>query len=414
MNILLINHYAGSPTHGMEYRPYYMAREWVRAGHRVTIVAATQSHVRTYQPVAGDSPFVEEWIDGIRYLWLRTPRYSGNGLGRIVNMLTFVMRLGQFGRRIGAVAAPDAVIASSTYPFDIVPARRIAQRHAARLVFEVHDLWPLTPIEISSMSRWHPFIMAVQWAEDFAYRHADRVVSMLPRAQDYMVSRGMNGEKFAYVPNGIAVDDWSAPPVPIPDAHAKVLQQCRERGKFVLGYAGTHGVANGLDLLLDAAALLRDKPVTLVLVGQGPEKSRLERRATEMGLDNVVFLAPVAKRAIPSLLQRFDAAYIGWRRQPLYRFGISPNKLMDYMMGERVVVHSIEAGNDPVAESGCGISVTPENAQMIAQATLELMALSAETRRAMGKRGRDFVLAHHDYRVLAEKFLSVIGENARG
>ena len=88
MNILLINHYAGSPQHGMEYRPYYLAREWVRAGHRVQIVAASYSHVRSRQPVIADEP-VNETIEGIAYRWYPTPSYLGNGVGRVLNIWSF-------------------------------------------------------------------------------------------------------------------------------------------------------------------------------------------------------------------------------------------------------------------------------------------------------------------------------------
>ena len=100
------------------------------------------------------------------------------------------------------------MIASSTYPFDSKVAAKIAKKNNARFIYEVHDLWPLTLIEVGGMSKWHPFIMAMQCAENFAYRHADKVVSLLPKAEDHMHSHGMAAEKFIYIPNGVAVTDW--------------------------------------------------------------------------------------------------------------------------------------------------------------------------------------------------------------
>jgi len=179
MNILLINHYAGSTRHGMEFRPFYLAREWVRAGHRVQIVAASFSHIRARQPEF-DGAALDEQIEGIDYRWLRTPAYTGNGAGRVKNMLAFMAALWRDGPRLAREFRPDVVIASSTYPMDIWPARRIAKLSQARLVYEVHDLWPLSPMELGGLSRWHPFIVWVQLAEDYAYRHADKVVS-IPR-----------------------------------------------------------------------------------------------------------------------------------------------------------------------------------------------------------------------------------------
>jgi glycosyltransferase involved in cell wall biosynthesis len=115
---------------------------------------------------------------------------------------------------------------------------------------------------------------------------------------------------------------------------------------------------------------------------------------------------------VPALLASFDIAYIGWQRTPIYRFGIAPNKLMDYMMAGCAVLHSVEAGNDPVAEAGCGVTVAPESADAVVQGLRALAARTQEERRAMGRRGRDFVLAHHTYPVLARRFLDACGAPA--
>ncbi|MYN21268.1 glycosyltransferase, partial [Rugamonas sp. FT107W] len=111
---------------------------------------------------------------------------------------------------------PDLVIASSTYPADIWPARRIARLAGARLAFEVHDLWPLSPMLLGGMSRWHPFILLMQAAEDYAYRHADTVISLLPHAAAHMAARGMAPHKLHVVPNGVDPDEWQGRPAPLP------------------------------------------------------------------------------------------------------------------------------------------------------------------------------------------------------
>ena len=403
MNILLINHYAGTPQLGMEFRPYYMAREWVRQGHAVQIVAADFSHVRARQPRPGD-----EWIDGIRYRWLHTPAYQGNGVGRVRNIWAFLRGVWADTPRLIDEFRPDVVIASSTYPMDIWVARRLARRSGAKLVYEVHDLWPLSPIELSGMPRWHPFILLVQAAEDAAYRDADVVVSMLPKVHEYMASRGLDLRKLHIVPNGIALDDWQAPPQPLREDVVQALADARAAGRMVVGYAGSMGLPNALDTLLDAAALLRGVALQFVLVGDGHEQARLARRVADERLDNVTLLPPVPKAQIPSLLGEVDIAYIGWQQVPIYRFGIAPNKLMDYMMAGVPVLHSVDAGNDPVAEAGCGLTVSPEAPAAVAAGLRQLAALSADERRAMGGRGRQYVRAHHSYAVLAQRFIEAL------
>jgi glycosyltransferase involved in cell wall biosynthesis len=408
MNILLVNHYAGSPRDGMEYRPYYLAREWVRAGHRVQIVAAAYSHVRTRQPVLAGNDALDETIDGISYRWLPAPAYVGNGLGRVKNIWAFLSRLWRETPKLVAEFQPDVVIASSTYPMDIWVARRIARQARAKLVYEVHDLWPASPIELSGMSRWHPFILMCQKAENDAYCDADIVVSMLPVVAEHMRAHGLDLRKLHIVPNGVALEEWQTDPRPLPRELATYLAALKRGGRTIVGYAGSHGLPNALDVLLDAAKLLADDKISFVLVGDGHEKARLAERVRAEGLDHVAMLAPVPKAQIPALLATFDIAYIGWQRVPIYRFGIAPNKLMDYMMAGRAVLHSVEAGNDPVTEADCGLTVAPESATAVAEGLRELAATTPEVRALMGERGRAFVVEHHSYRVLAQRFIDAV------
>ena len=408
MNILLINHYAGSPALGMEYRPYYLAREWVRAGHRVQIVAADFSHVRTRQPVAGD-----ELIDGIAYRWLATPAYRGNGLGRLRNIASFLRQVWASAAQWASSPRLDVVIASSTYPMDTWVARRIARLSGATLVHEVHDLWPLSPIELSGMSKWHPFALLCQAAENSAYRHADVVVSMLPKVHGHMAVHGLDLAKLAIVPNGISPEDWQDAPAPLRADVQQAIDAAHAAGDAVVGYAGSMGEPNALDTLIDAAALLRDAPLRFVLVGDGHLREALAQRIAAEGLARVSLLAPVPKAQVPSLLAQLDIAYIGWQRVPIYRFGIAPNKLMDYMMAGCAVLHSVDAGNDPVADACCGLSVPPGDAAAVAAGLQQLASMTVAERRAMGQRGRAFVQAHHTYPVLAQSFLDAVAAARR-
>ena len=407
MNILLLNHYAGSTRHGMEYRPFYLAREWVRAGHRVQIVAASWSHARSRQPDQAGVP-VDERIDGIDYRWLPTPTYRGNGVGRVRNIWAFLRRLWSETDSLIERVRPDVVIASSTYPFDIWVARRIASKARATLVYEVHDLWPASPVELGGMSPHHPFIVLCQKAENDAYRDADLVVSMLPTVAEHMSAHGLDLRKLAIVPNGVTLEEWEGEGGLLPADLAAAIAASRAAGRTVVGFAGSHGLPNALDVLLAAAGLLRDDPIDFVLVGDGHEKQALVDLARRERLANVRFFAPIDKTSIPTLLRAIDIAYIGWRKVPIYRFGIAPNKLMDYMMAGCAVLHSVDAGNDPVAEAGCGLTVAPESPEAIAQGLRRLAAMTRAERAAMGARGREFVIARHTYPMLAARFVEAM------
>lgn len=403
MRIMLINHYAGGPHLGMEHRPFLLAREWIRAGHEVVIVAAGFAHTRTHQPYIHNR-MTETSHEGVRYLFFRTPSYSGNSLKRVWNMGVFIRKLWFRASYLSKRFRPEVVIASSTYPLDIWPARRIARLSNARLVFEVHDLWPLSPMELGGYSASHPYIQLLQKAENFAYRNSDRVVSLLPCTLPHMTAHGMDPEKFRYVPNGVLPEEWD-PSVPVPAEHQQIIDACRAEGKKIVGYTGAMGVANALEPFIEAMALVKDLPVAFLLVGQGPEKDALQGLGKSLSINNIYFAPNVPKAELPALLRQMDFLYVGFRKQALYRFGVSPNKIFDYMMAGKPIIQAIEACNNPVAEAGCGMAIPADNPEAIAEAIRQLCNSSAGELAEMGKAGRSHVMEHHHYRKLAEYFL---------
>jgi glycosyltransferase involved in cell wall biosynthesis len=277
-------------------------------------------------------------------------------------------------------------------------------------VFEVHDLWPLSPMELGNMSRFHPFIMTMQVGEDFACKHADHVVSMLPRAAEHLQSRGMHPEKFVCVPNGAVLEDWSLDGKPLPEQHRQTLASYAARKRFVVLYAGAHGLLNNLHIVLDAARELADTPIQLCLVGHGPEKARLEQRARELGLANLDFLPSVPKDSVPLLLEHADALFLSFAPQPLFRFGVSPNKLMDYMMAGKPVIAAMRAGNDLPTELGFGWSVPPEDPHALAVALRTLAAMPDADRAVLARRAREAAEQHYAYPALARRFADLFAK----
>lgn len=407
MNILLINHYAGSPYHGMEYRPYYLARIWTALGHRVRIVGGSYSHVRTVQPPRKELGRITS-IDGVEYYWIKTPLYKGNSIGRFISMISFVSRLYIDRNKFLQNFSPDVVIASSTYPLDIFPAHFIAQHCGASLFFEVHDLWPLSPMQLANFSKYHPFIILMQIAENYAYQKSDAVVSILPKTLEHMVHHGLVKKKFHHIPNGINIEEWECPQE-LPVEHARVLTELIRKNQCIVGYVGSHGLANNLEIVVRVSKLLVHRTdVTFVLVGNGPTKNRLMTYAKD--LHNIIFLPPVPKRSIPSLLDKMDMLYIGLPKQPLFKFGVSPNKLLDYMMSGKPVISAINAGNDLVNESRCGFSIPPNDLISLKECIERMVALQKIDREAMGQRGRMYAIEYHSYNKLGKKFLHIMQE----
>ncbi len=406
MKILLINHYAGSSEHGMEFRPYNFAKEWLKIGHDVKIVSASYSHLRRKnEEFSGLSK--NYVIGGVNYFWIKTNKYTGNGLARGLSMLSFVSQIILFYKSITKGFKPDVVIASSTYPLDIYAAEFIAKKYGAKLLFEVHDIWPLTPKELGNLSENHPFIKSLQFAEDRAYRVSDVVVSMLPCAKEHMVGRGMVASKFKHVPNGISLPDWSTKAF-VPSEHRTVLNDLKNNNKFIFGYAGGHAISNALDVVIKAAKRINADDIAIVLVGDGVEKDNLQSLAKLLKVANVHFLPSVSKSQIPDLLSYFDACLISWNKSPLYRFGVSPNKVFDYMMAKKPIVQALDAGNDIVKDASCGISIEPLDDSAMAEAFTKMAKMAPQTLNFMGENGYGYVTNNHDVAKLAKYFESLM------
>ncbi len=148
--------------------------------------------------------------------------------------------------------------------------------------------------------------------------------------------------------------------------------------------------------------------MVLVLVGGGQEKENLIKYVYKKDIANVYFLPPIDKLAIPNLLKEMDVLYIGLQKQSLFRFGISPNKMFDYMMAAKPIIQAIDAGNNLVREADCGIDVEPDNVSEISKAIWTLKSMPEEERRRLGENGKKFVLSNHTYQVLGKRFLDIM------
>lgn len=403
-NILVINHYAGGGDLGMEYRPWHLGKEWVKQGHKVYVLAADHSHLRLHNPSVRHD-LGSEQRDGITYIWLKTPAYEGSWR-RIANMLVFVAKLNCYVKKIARLTKPDVVVASSTYPLDNYPACKIARRVGAKYIYEVHDLWPLSPMLIGGYSPRHPFIRVMQRAENYAYRHVDKVVSLLWNSESHMREHGLAEGKFCCVPNGYDPADWTEEKrsLPLPEEHQRLFDSLQ--GKIVVGFAGGFAASGALMTLLQAAALLKDNErLHFVLVGKGSEEKALKSSAREMQLSNVTFLPPVDKRMVPAICTHFDIAYMGGVHSRLHAYGTSYNKMTDYMLAGLPIVYSVDEAGAAVARVGCGVQIEAENAEAVAETVVKMMEMSQTERRAMGERGRQYAQQRLSWSRLAEDFL---------
>ena len=406
MNILYIEHYAGSPEMGMEFRPYYLSREWIKMGYEVNMIAADYTHLRLKNPKV-QNDFQEEEIDGIHYHWVRTSEYSGNGLGRVKNMLQFVGKLFFNAKVIAARFKPDIIITSSTYPLDTYVGQRIKKYcPSAKLIHEIHDMWPAVLTEVNGLSKYHPLVIMMQLAENSFCRNSDYVVSLPPCSKQYLMRHGMKEEKFLDVSNGVNIEDWTNPET-LNEATSSVIKELKAKGKFVICFFGSITNYYALPELIEAVQSLEDPNVAVVFVGAGVYKKHLMELAEKKTKDRFYFLNKIPKKQVPELLKMVDALYVGGIGDSVFKYGICMNKLFDSMMSSKPLLYAVDAPNNYILDYKCGISVPAGDSAALAEGIKKIISMSQEERDKLGKNGHEAVMNHFTYPKLALKFASL-------
>lgn len=398
----MLNHYAQVPSGPGGTRHFSLARHLPAFGWRATIVAASVDHMTGRQRLEPGRSRLLEDVDGVPFLWLRTREHAGNGVNRLLNMMDFT-RAALAAESAEAIEPPDAIIGSSVHPFAAWAGRRLARRYKVPFIFEVRDLWPQSLIDIGRISPWHPLTVLLRRLELSLYRSAHAIIILMPGAADYIRKLGIPPEKIVWIPNGVEIEPNVLPKLKVKDS------------PFTLMYLGAHGEANGLDNVLRAMKMVEARlghdAVELRLVGDGPRKPALMELSRELSLRGVRFHDPVPKSSIPSVIAEADALIFNLVDAPVFKYGISSNKLFDYLAAERPVIFAANAANNPVAEAGAGLSVAADDPEALAAAIAAMAAIPEADRVRMGKAGREYVARTHGVQALAEKLAGVLDES---
>lgn len=392
MKAWIINAHALPPSQGGGTRHYSLVKAMNAAGDDAVIIAS-DAHYAYGTKLASKAG--REVLDGVPFHWVPAPVYKGAGVKRIWNHLVFSQRVTRLGP---GLERPDVIVGSSPHFFAAWAAERLARRLRVPFVLEIRDFWPESLVDFAGVPESHPMVRWMRKIEPRLYGNAAQIVSLLSRAPEYL-SRFGAAEKCVWVPNGI---DLSLAPVPSAPPGEKPMH---------LMYSGAHGVANGLSTLVQAMRLLDPSEVMLSLVGDGPLKPQLVAEAES--LRHVRFLDSVPKTQIFDLLQTADAFTTLAVNAKVFKWGISPNKVFDYLAMARPVVFAGRVPDSPVelAQAGVLTDVTPES---LAEGILKVAALTANDRAAYGASGRRYVEENHDMAKLAMKFREALVTASRG
>lgn len=396
MKVLYFHQHFVTPHGAGAIRSYAMARKLIERGHQVTMVCGSMGGGNT----GLSGPFTRGkrrgWVDGIDVIELDLPYSNSHGfLMRTFIFLKFALR-----SVILALHEPYDVVFATTTPLTAgVPGIAARWLRRKRFVFEVRDLWPELPREMGVIT--NPVVLwAMSALEWLSYKSAHRLVGLSPGIVDGIARLGIDRDRIALIPNGCDLDIFS-------DKSAPWRPEGVASDDLMVVFAGTQGVANGLDAVLDAAAVLKNRgrdDIKFVLIGDGRLTPQLKARKEEEGLDNVLFLERVNKASLSGLMARTDIGMQILANVPAFYYGTSPNKFFDYIASSLPVLNNYPGWlAEMIRENDCGFAVPPDDPKAFADA-LEAAASQRDRLQVMGVNSRRLAEQEFDRDLLAGRF----------
>ena len=402
MKIVYYSHYFTPEIGAPSARIYDFARQWLAMGHAAAVVTCFPNHpAGKLYPGYRSGLRMTENLDGIevhRHWTYITPNkgFVKKTLGH-VSYLPSAMLLSN-----PRIAAPDVAIGSSPTFFAAMAAANLASRRGIPFVMEVRDLWPAIFVDLGVVRHRSVIRLLERW-ELSLYRKASKVVTVTDTFRANLIGRGVPAGKVHTIFNGADTDFWQ--PSPGGEALRRSLDLA---GKWVVLYAGAHGISQALGKLLDSASMLRDEgDIRFLFVGDGAEKDMLTRRAQELRLENVRFLEPAGKAQMRDYYSLADVCLVPLRNIPLFDAFI-PSKMFEIMAMGRPIVGALRGeAAEILRRSGGAVVVEPEDSGAIAGA-IRSLARDREKAGAMGREARRFVEASHSRRALAAEYALVL------
>ena len=405
LRVTFLTHYFPPEVGPAQTRLHELAKRLIAAGETVTVVTGFPNYpAGEIFPGYRGKRFMEDTVDGIRVLrtWVFATRSRGF-VGRLLNYFSFPIFSLLAVRKLGQT---DVIYVQSPPLFTGLAALWFSRLKRAPFVFNVSDIWPQSAVELG-MLRNRFAIRLAEWLEHHIYRRAKRITVPTPGILERLVARGVPREKIFLLTNGV---DTAAYNVTSPDrelAHRLGLD-----GHKVFMYAGLHGLAQGLDVILEAAKLTHDPDVLYVLVGDGADKAALVAKVEAEGISNVKFLPIQPTATLPAVLNLAYATVIPLRRLDLFKAAL-PSKLFDSMAAGRPIVAPLWGEAAALVEAAaCGLVVEPEDARAVQQAVEKLAADPALAAR-LGEQGRKYVVEHFNRDDIAKRLIKLLEETAR-
>jgi glycosyltransferase len=397
INIWLINQYSYPPGKSNWRRHFDLFKNFPKEDYNIDVICGSFVHDRKEEILNKGEKYRLINSEGIKYHVLSGILYKSK-IVRMLSMIQFFFKALFFSKKLKD--KPDIIYASSPHPFNGLAGMYLARKYKCPFILEIRDLWPETWVAMGATTKKSILYKVFAYIEKVLYKNADKIITLTAN-KDYYISVGVDEKKVEIVSNGVDLEKYDS--LLKEESPIKLL-----KNKFNILYTGAHGTANCLDNILEVAKLIKNDDIVFNFIGEGEKKEELIKKSEEYNLKNVRFYPPINKNLIPNTLKNGDVMIVVAKNTPLYKYGISFNKIFEYFASSRPIIFSGNVANDMVKEANAGISVEAENIEQIKEAVLSLYNMSEEERKILGKNGRKYVEENYDTRVLSKKIEKII------
>ncbi|MDR1467556.1 MAG: glycosyltransferase family 4 protein [Oscillospiraceae bacterium] len=411
-NLWIINHYAIPPKFGGLNRHYYFSKYLKKKGYDTKIFTSSKIHNSQVNIIEKDdkSTFKTLDFDGVKYTFLKSSGYVGNGFARIKNMLNFAYFSYSFLKKYGVekFGKPDLIYTSSPSLFTSVSAVWLAKKLKVPVVTEIRDLWPESIVAYRNISKKNPIIILLYELEKWLYKSTDRLIFTVEGGKDYLKERGLcdcvDLNKVYTLNNGVDLSEYEENLLNVVED-----QDLLRDDTFKIIYTGSIREVNDLSILIDVAKKMKDiyPDIKFIIYGEGTQKDNLIKRCQAQSINNVIFKGHIPRKFIPFVLSKASINIIIVKQTELTRFGTSYNKLFDYMASKKPIVSNISVKYDLLERYNCGITSKSSSPADLEEAIKTIYSLSKskyeELCRNAGKGAKDY-----DYQILSEKLQEII------
>lgn len=408
-NIWILNHYSHEMFFANGGRHYSLAKYLKRSGCMPVVFCANAKHAGSGLYFEDESLWHEHMAEEISvpFVFIKTRAYAGNGKQRILNMMDYFLNVkkaaAEYAKKNGK---PEVIYASSVHPLTLVAGIQLAKKFGVKCICEVRDLWPESLVVYHVAGPKNPAVIALRWLEKWIYKKADSLIFTMEGAYDYIAEQGWEKavprEKVYFINNGVDLEVFRSN-----RQNCTVADEDLENPELLkVGYAGSIREANKVGMLLDMAKTVSDPRVRFLIWGAGDEEAMLRQRVIDEKITNVVFKGYIEKKYVPYITSRMDINYVDPFEEEIAKYGISSNKLFEYLAAGKPILMGFAGKYNPAEHFGCAVVCEP-NAKALKEGLFQMLEMPPEAYRKMCD-GAKQAAEKYSFANLTEMLLAVI------